>query len=131
MNQASSSRVSRELQGHVLLLGLDRVAKRNAFDLDLLNELSLAYGEFDRNDESRVAVVFAHGDHFTAGLDLANVSGVMSGGWQPPLGGCDPWGVFAGPRVSKPVIRSEEHTSELQSHHDLVCRLLLEKKKKH
>src|SRR5437773_5287946 len=28
------------------------------------------------------------------------------------------------------VLRSEEHTSELQSHHDLVCRLLLEKKKK-
>ena len=27
------------------------------------------------------------------------------------------------------LIRSEEHTSELQSHHDLVCRLLLEKKK--
>src|SRR5437773_9660215 len=28
------------------------------------------------------------------------------------------------------TIRSEEHTSELQSHHDLVCRLLLEKKNK-
>src|SRR5438132_2184107 len=28
------------------------------------------------------------------------------------------------------VLRSEEHTSELQSHSDLVCRLLLEKKKK-
>src|SRR5438034_7237253 len=28
------------------------------------------------------------------------------------------------------VMRSEEHTSELQSHSDLVCRLLLEKKKK-
>src|SRR5438034_3150548 len=27
------------------------------------------------------------------------------------------------------VVRSEEHTSELQSHSDLVCRLLLEKKK--
>src|SRR5437773_6615630 len=27
--------------------------------------------------------------------------------------------------------RSEEHTSELQSHHDLVCRLLLEKKIQH
>src|SRR5437667_5284819 len=27
--------------------------------------------------------------------------------------------------------RSEEHTSKLQSHHDLVCRLLLEKKKEH
>src|SRR2546421_7146666 len=31
----------------------------------------------------------------------------------------------------KPVQRSEEHTSELQSRSDLVCRLLLEKKKKH
>src|SRR5438034_6976560 len=29
------------------------------------------------------------------------------------------------------IDRSEEHTSELQSHSDLVCRLLLEKKKKH
>ena len=27
------------------------------------------------------------------------------------------------------LYRSEEHTSELQSHSDLVCRLLLEKKK--
>src|SRR5260221_3577295 len=34
----------------------------------------------------------------------------------------DPWGDHA--------VRSEEHTSELQSHSDLVCRLLLEKKKK-
>src|SRR2546428_8153377 len=32
------------------------------------------------------------------------------------------------PRVA--VVRSEEHTSELQSRSDLVCRLLLEKKKK-
>src|SRR5437588_5071506 len=30
-----------------------------------------------------------------------------------------------------PSDRSEEHTSELQSHSDLVCRLLLEKKNKH
>src|SRR5260370_21555337 len=29
------------------------------------------------------------------------------------------------------ILRSEEHTSELQSHLNLVCRLLLEKKKKH
>src|SRR5204862_550726 len=29
------------------------------------------------------------------------------------------------------TLRSEEHTSELQSRRDLVCRLLLEKKKKH
>src|SRR5260370_8825517 len=34
----------------------------------------------------------------------------------------------AGPK-SRRIARSEEHTSELQSHLNLVCRLLLEKKK--
>src|SRR5215204_7672880 len=41
------------------------------------------------------------------------------------------------PALMRPIMhdpgrpgRSEEHTSELQSHSDLVCRLLLEKKKK-
>src|SRR5438034_11781780 len=33
-------------------------------------------------------------------------------------------------QVHEDLTRSEEHTSELQSHSDLVCRLLLEKKKK-
>src|SRR5690349_24222026 len=33
-------------------------------------------------------------------------------------------------RIPQGVTRSEEHTSELQSRRDLVCRLLLEKKKK-
>src|SRR5436190_16202427 len=39
-----------------------------------------------------------------------------------------PWPSTTGKTSS--VARSEEHTSELQSHSDLVCRLLLEKKKK-
>src|SRR5690349_23449938 len=41
--------------------------------------------------------------------------------------------VRAGVLVGHAVVRerSEEHTSELQSRRDLVCRLLLEKKKKH
>src|SRR5260221_3595972 len=34
-------------------------------------------------------------------------------------------------RLAAAEMRSEEHTSELQSHSDLVCRLLLEKKKTH
>src|SRR2546427_1654809 len=38
-----------------------------------------------------------------------------------------PQGPFS---FSRPVGRSEEHTSELQSQSNLVCRLLLEKKKK-
>src|SRR5207249_8363447 len=38
--------------------------------------------------------------------------------------------VRADPGISGAPARSEEHTSELQSRFDLVCRLLLEKKKK-
>src|SRR5438034_6243646 len=38
-------------------------------------------------------------------------------------------GVDRSPRQESVPPRSEEHTSELQSHSDLVCRLLLEKKK--
>src|SRR6267142_5168401 len=43
---------------------------------------------------------------------------------RPRASGCSrpPW--------HSPLPRSEEHTSELQSHVNLVCRLLLEKKKK-
>src|SRR5437868_11818790 len=45
-----------------------------------------------------------------------------------------PWMDSAGPEVRAVMVlvrmRSEEHTSELQSRFDLVCRLLLEKKKK-
>src|SRR5258708_28313510 len=37
---------------------------------------------------------------------------------------------LTGPAVSRPFARSEEHTSELQSPDHLVCRLLLEKKKR-
>src|SRR5947207_6742827 len=50
----------------------------------------------------------------------------------PPLISLSPLGaqVTAETTPGCPTKRSEEHTSELQSHSDLVCRLLLEKKKK-
>src|SRR4051794_41731108 len=51
----------------------------------------------------------------------------------PTLGGCPPDSSSgdspAGPSVPPWPVRSEEHTSELQSPVHLVCRLLLEKKK--
>src|SRR2546427_9397505 len=41
------------------------------------------------------------------------------------------WATYNASRaITQPVQRSEEHTSELQSQSNLVCRLLLEKKKK-
>src|SRR5260221_7876038 len=51
----------------------------------------------------------------------------------PPARWAAAWGRRTAPPTQRelqtPSTRSEEHTSELQSHSDLVCRLLLEKKK--
>src|SRR5204863_6655127 len=47
----------------------------------------------------------------------------------PPHVGLDQPGLHLHRHAELPADRSEEHTSELQSRRDLVCRLLLEKKK--
>ena len=100
----TTGRVSRERRGHVLLIGLDRAAKRNAFDLALWDDLCRAYGELDADDELRAGVLHAHGEHFTGGLDLPQWVPMFSGGtWAIPDGGRDPLGL-GGARVKKPVI---------------------------
>ena len=82
----STGNVTVERQGHVLLIGIDRAAKRNAFDLVLWEKLCLAYGELARDDELRAGVLHAHGDHFTGGLDLAQWSAVFQAGKFPVPG---------------------------------------------
>lgn len=73
-------KVSREIRGSLLLIGLDRAAKRNAFDSHLIHDLSLALTEYEDHPELRCAVIFAHGDHFTAGLDLVELQPKLSSG---------------------------------------------------
>ncbi len=96
-------RISTERQGSVLLIGLDRAAKRNAFDLALWDALCRAYGELDRDPELRVGVLHAAGDHFTGGLDLAQwTQAFTSGAFPVPQGGIDPLGLTT--RVRKPIV---------------------------
>ena len=103
-------RVTQELRGHLYLIGLDRAGKRNAFDSAMLTDLALALGEYERNDEMRCAVVFAHGEHFTAGLDLMELTPKLaSGGFKYPDEGIDPWGVSK-PRRTKPVVLAVQGT---------------------
>jgi enoyl-CoA hydratase len=102
--------VSLERRGHVLLMGLDRVAKRNAFDLPLWDALCDAYAELDRDDELRVGVLWAKGEHFTGGLDLPQWGTAFSSGkWHIKDGGIDPLGL-TGARVRKPVIAAVQGT---------------------
>ncbi len=100
MNQ--EGQVTTEQQGHVLLIGLDRVAKRNAFDRAMLNALALAYTELEHDNEMRCGVLFAHGEHFTAGLELTQFASSL-GQFEYPAGVIDPLGL-RGPRLTKPLI---------------------------
>jgi Enoyl-CoA hydratase/carnithine racemase len=104
-------RVTVDRDGHVLIVGLHRPEKRNAADFTMLQELSLAYGELDRDERLRAAVVFGHGDHFTAGLDLADLGPRLTDGGLDfvPDGGLDPWGVRTS-AVRKPVVLAVQGT---------------------
>src|SRR5690349_24199717 len=57
-------------------------------------------------------------------------AGDVTGRDRPAAGGQVLAAARRRPERTFPASRSEEHTSELQSRRDLVCRLLLEKKKK-
>ncbi|GAB3480121.1 crotonase/enoyl-CoA hydratase family protein [Amycolatopsis cihanbeyliensis] len=101
-----SQRVTVQRDGHVLLIGVNRPEKRNAWDLATISAVSAAYDELADDPELRAGVLFGHGDHFCAGLDLADVSpavaehgpGALSGG-----GRHDPFGLWNEP-VGKPVV---------------------------
>lgn len=95
-----------EAQGHVLLVGVDRPDKRNAWDLATIAGISAAYERLGTDPELRVGVVHGVGEHFSAGLDLAEVGPVVAAQGPGVLSGgnaFDPFGVW-GPPVPKPVV---------------------------
>ncbi len=93
-----------EIQDHLLVVRLNRPNKLNAFDLTMLRELSQAYTAYEADPALWCLLLLANGDHFTAGLDLAEVGPAVAKG-QPlfPEGGVDPLDLMD-PRRSKPVV---------------------------
>ena len=106
-----STKITTEQAGNIFLIGLNRPEKMNAADEQMLHELSLAYGELDRNPDLWVGLVYAHGDHFTAGLDLFDIGPKMQKGklQMVPEGGLDPWGIQTS-QVRKPVVMATRGT---------------------
>ena len=105
-----SDLVTTRCEGHVLFIGLNRPEKRNAFNPQMIHQLSEAYTEFALDPEPRVAVLHAHGDHFSGDVEIdATFEALMSPTAEPmaPRGGVDPWGVKT-PRVPKPVIMAAQ-----------------------
>jgi len=111
VTDASDARVVVERRGHLLLIGLNRPEKRNAADFAMLQQLALAYGRLERDPELRVGVVHALGEHFTAGLDLADIGPRLGpeGLEMVPEGGINPWQVD-GTELSKPVVIAVQGT---------------------
>lgn len=109
----TDSVVTIERDGHVMLIGVDRAAKYNAFSLEVIDQFSAAYQEFAEDSDSRVVVLFGHGPHFSAGLDLAQVGpevarrgpNALSGGYR-----YDPFGMWA-PLADKPVVMAVQGIS--------------------
>jgi len=94
-----------ERREHLFLVGLNRVAKRNAFDPAMFHELAAALGEYDRDAELRCCIIFAHGDHFTGGIDLGQYSERMNLPGDPFAlgpGEIDPFGLRN--HLGKPLI---------------------------
>lgn len=72
--------ITTERRGALLLIGINRPAKRNGFTPRMFRELAQAYTLLDDDPGLRVGVLFAHGDHFTAGLDLPAIAPSMQKG---------------------------------------------------
>lgn len=71
--------ISVEQRGRILLMGLDRREKYNGLTPKMMRDLGLAYTQLDEDPELWVGVLFAHGKHFTAGLDLPRWTEAMKG----------------------------------------------------
>ena len=99
--------ISCEVRGHVLLIGINRPAKRNGWTPPMFRQLAEAYTRLDDDPQLRVGVLHAFGDHFTAGLDLPAVSAYMQRGEKAiPEGLVEPhdYGLPGYRRRTKPMV---------------------------
>jgi enoyl-CoA hydratase len=98
--------VTVDRDGHVLLIGVNRPDKRNSWNLATIEAVGEAYAQLGDDPEIRAGVLYGHGAHFSAGLDLAEVGPVVAEHGPQKLSGAgpyDPFGLWK-PPVPKPVV---------------------------
>jgi enoyl-CoA hydratase len=93
-----------EVQGQVLLIGLNRPQKRNALTPEMFAELSAIYSRYDKDESLRCAVLYGEGAVYCAGADLTRLQALAEdGGLSYGPDEYDPFGT-EGARLSKPLI---------------------------
>ena len=103
----AEGRIDTEVRGHVLLIGINRPAKRNGWRVPMFRQLAEAYTRLDDDPSLRVRVLHALGDHFTAGLDLPAIAPYMQRGEKAvPYGQVEPhdFGLSGYRRRTKPMV---------------------------
>lgn len=103
----AEGQIDLEVRGSILLIGINRPAKRNGFTPKMFVELGQAYTRLDDDPALRVGVLHALGEHFTAGLDLPTIAPLMRAGRKAvPLGLVDPLdlGMEGYRRRTKPMV---------------------------
>ena len=109
-NNSIDNRITYETNGYICLIGLNRANKRNAFDSHMIQQLSEALTHYDNDDKLRCALIFAHGEHFTAGLDLMELQDKWDkGAFEFNDDEIDPWGI-SGKLRTKPVVVAVQGT---------------------
>jgi enoyl-CoA hydratase len=97
-------RIVVERRGPILLMGVDRVEKRNGFTPRMFRELGEAYTLLENAPDLFVGLLYAKGDHFSGGVDLPLMAEYRKAG-SPyvPLNLVDP-GQLREPYRTKPVV---------------------------
>jgi enoyl-CoA hydratase/carnithine racemase len=96
--------ITTEVRGHLLLICVDRQEKRNGFTPKMFTELSAAYTRLENERELRCGLLYAAGDHFTAGLDLPLVAPLRKEGRAYfPAADVDPFNLRH-PMRTKPLV---------------------------
>ncbi len=109
-NHSTDNRITYETDSYICLIGLNRADKRNAFDSHMIKQLSEALTRYESDDNLRCALIFAHGEHFTAGLDLMELQDKWDkGAFDFNDNEIDPWGI-GGKLRSKPVVVAVQGT---------------------
>lgn len=91
LDVAQAGSVEAIAKGHLLLICINRPAKRNGFTPKMFAELAQAYTQLDDDPQLRVGVLYAAGGHFTAGLDLPSFAPMMRRGEKAiPMGLVEP-----------------------------------------
>lgn len=83
MSNNEEGSITTEVRGHLFLIGLNRPEKYNGYTPTMARQLVAAMTRLDEDDDLWVGVIFGHGDHFSAGLDLPKwTKGMSEGGGE-------------------------------------------------